>query len=189
MTIKELLLGSDTLSDKQENMRELVMYPVAGIFTALANFLSFVIMDMVLSESAPADIMGYVFDLSLILKQFVSWVATILTAYATNRIFVFRSHGNFFLELLGFAAARLSTFVVIELALFSLMVYWMENHLGIDQHRLIFAILGFNCTCLYVVKVLNNLVLILMNFILSKWLVFKASNKHKSSDEVIDDVR
>ncbi len=188
MTIKEVFFGSDRLTAKQENVRELVMYPFAGMFTALANFLSFVIMDWILVNPHTVDLMGYAFDLTLVTKQFVSWVATILTAYATNRIFVFRSHGNFFIELLGFAAARLSTFVVIELGLFSIMVYWVEHHLGIDQDHVFITLITFNVTCLYVIKIVNNVVLITVNYIMSRWIVFKARDKKPKDKKEEPDV-
>ena len=51
MTVKELVFGSDELTPKQENLRQLIMYPFAGVFTALANFVSFVIMDLIITES------------------------------------------------------------------------------------------------------------------------------------------
>ena len=185
MTPKELFFGSDSFTNKQENLRQLVMYPFAGIFTALANFISFVIADMVLTH--PIDVMafGHAFDISLIIKQLVSWVVTIVTAHFTNRMFVFRSHGSYFLELMGFAAARLLSFFLIEVALFTFMVYWVNLHLGLQEKDVLFSILGFNCTCLYIIKIVNNCVLILMNFIMSKWLVFKARDKGGKNSEVI----
>ena len=188
MTIKEVFFGSDRLTPKQENIRQLAMYPFAGIFTALANFLAFVLMDLLLVTPHTVDLFGYAFDLTLVLKQFVSWVATILTAHTTNRIFVFRSHGNYLLELLGFALARLSTFVVIEIGLFSFMVYWTESHLHISQDKVLFTLVTFNCTCLYIIKVLNNVVLVTLNFIMSKWLVFKAKDKSKADKKEVKDV-
>ncbi len=180
MTIKEVLFGSDRFTENQENIRELAMYPFAGIFTALANFLSFLIMDLILVKTIDITVIGHDYDLSLVIKQLVSWIATIITAYTTNRIFVFRSHGHFFIELMGFAAARLSTFLLIEVALFYFMVYWTKDHLGLDQKDVLFSMIGFNCTCLYVIKILNNCVLVTLNFIMSKWLVFRASGKGKS---------
>ncbi|MBP5180283.1 MAG: GtrA family protein [Clostridiales bacterium] len=179
MKVKEILFGSDRLTPKQEQMREMALYPLAGIFTALANGLSFIIMNMILYNPINVDILGHSYDLCLIIKQFVSWVATIITAYTTNRIFVFRSHGNFILELLGFAAARLSTFLLIEIALFSCMVMWMENHLGIPQDKLIILIGSFEFTYIYIVKALNNIVLVIFNFVLSKWIVFRSSSKYQ----------
>ena len=50
MNVKEILFGSDSLTPRQENIRELAMYPIAGAFTAAANFVSFVIMDMLLID-------------------------------------------------------------------------------------------------------------------------------------------
>ena len=187
MKVKELLFGSDDLTPKQENLRQLIMYPFAGIFTALANFVSFVIMDMIITESIDISLFGHAYDASLLMKQLVSWVVTIVTAHFTNRLFVFRSHGNYFLELLGFAAARLMSFFLIEVSLFSFMVYWVESHLGIEQRTVLFSILGFNCTCLYVIKIVSNCVLILMNYIMSKWVVFKARNKRGNSEVIIED--
>ncbi len=183
MTVKELFFGSDSLTPKQENIRELAMYPFAGCFTALANFVSFVIIDMLLQNPVEVTLFGRVFELGLIIKQFVSWTATIITAHTTNRIFVFRSHGNFILELLGFALARLSTFVVIEVALFSFMVYFLENNMGIGKDEVFFTVLSFNCTYLYLVKITNNIVLIIVNFVLSKWVVFRATDKRKGFKE------
>lgn len=187
MTVKELVFGSDELTPKQENLRQLIMYPFAGVFTALANFISFVIMDLIITESIDISFFGHAYDSSLLIKQLVSWVVTIVTAHYTNRLFVFRSHGNYFLELLGFAAARLLSFFLIEVSLFSFMVYWVESHMGLEQRTVLFSIFGFKCTCLYVIKIVSNCVLILMNYIMSKWVVFKARNKRGKSEEIIED--
>ena len=188
MTIREVLFGSDSLTPKQENMRQLVMYPFAGIFTALANFLSFVIIDFLMKEPVIIDPFGFEYDLTLIVKQFVSWVVTIITAHSTNRIFVFRSHGNYFLELLGFAAARLFTFATIEVVLFSLMVGWANSIFGLEQHSVLFSIFGFDVTCIYIVKIVSNIILIIVNFILSKWIVFKATDPSRRKGKKREDV-
>lgn len=177
MNIKEILFGSDSLTPRQENIRELAMYPIAGAFTAAANFVSFVIMDMLLIDPVYLTVFGRGIEISLVIKQFVSWVATILTAHTTNRIFVFRSHGNYFIELFGFAAARLSTFVLVEILLFSFMVNFLETRLGIPQDRVLFTVASFECVYLYLVKIANNIVLVILNFVLSKWIVFRAKGR------------
>ncbi|MCQ2516111.1 MAG: GtrA family protein [Saccharofermentans sp.] len=189
MTIKEVFFGGGSLTPKQEEIRQLVMYPFAGVFTAFANFTSFVVMDLLLTKAFDVAVLGYSFDLTILLKQLVSWIATILTAYTSNRIFVFRSHGNYWLELLGFALARLSTFVFVELALFAGMVMFLENSLGIDNTRVIFVIGHFNVTYLYLVKLVNNIVLVILNFVLSKWLVFRSSLPKTSSQRSGSDGR
>ena len=186
MKIGEILFGSDRLTAKQERIRELLMYPFAGIFTALANFVSFVIMDLILSEAIDISLFGFNYDLSLVIKQFVSWVVTIITAYITNSIFVFRNKSGHIRKLFKFAAGRLSTFLVIEVALFSFMVWLCENVLNISQDFLIFSLFGFKCTSLYIIKVLNNIVLIVMNFVVSKWLVFRIVAKDNPKKEAYD---
>lgn len=188
MTARELFFGSDNLTPKQENIRQLVMYPFAGIFTALANFLSFVIIDFILKDPVMIHPFGFEYDLTLIVKQFVSWVVTIVTAHSTNRIYVFRSHGNYFLELLGFAAARLFTFATIEVVLFSLMVGWSNSLFGLEQHDVLFSIFGFDITCIYIVKIVSNIVLISVNFIMSKWIVFRAKNPSRRKGKQTEDV-
>ena len=180
MEAKEIFFGSDRLSSKQEQIREIAMYPFAGIFTALANAVSFVLMDKILMGTAVFTVFGFNLDLFLILKQFVSWIVTILTAYTTNRIFVFRSHGNFLIELIGFAAARLSTFVIVELVLFSYMVKWVESVLEVSQFTVKWSVLGFDITYLYLVKIVNNTVLVAVNFIMSKWIVFKSTGNYEN---------
>ena len=101
---------------------------------------------------------------------------------------MFRSHGNYFLELLGFAAARLFTFATIEVLLFSLMVRWSNTLLGLDQHDVLFSIIGFDITCIYIVKIVSNIVLIIVNFILSKWIVFKATDPSRRKGKKREDV-
>lgn len=188
MTVKELVFGSDNLTPKQENTRQFVMYPIAGIFTALANFLSFVIMDFILKDPMFIHPFGYEYDLTLFIKQLVSWVATIITAHSTNRVFVFRSHGSYILELLGFAAARLFTFVAVEVLLFGLMVRWAESMFGFEQHHVFLTIIGFDITCIYLIKITNNIVLIILNFIMSKWIVFKATDPSRRKGKKAEDV-
>jgi len=176
MTIKEILFGSDRLTKRQAQVRELAMYPVAGAFTAVANAVSFILMDLIITKTFSVSIFGLSFDLFVILKQFVSWIATVITAYTTNRIFVFRSHGNFLIELAGFAAARLSTFLVIEVGIFSLMVMCLEHFFMVPTTHVLATVGSLNITCLYLIKFLNNLILVVANYVMSKWFVFKSSS-------------
>lgn len=187
MTIREVFFGSSRFTPKQERLRQLVMYPFAGIFTAIANFVAFVLMDLLIKNSLDVILLGYQFDSMLVLKQLVSWIATILTAYTTNRIFVFRSCGKFLIELFGFALARLSTFILIELVLFAGMVMFLEHKLGIPQTKVLFEAGSFKVTYLYLVKVVNSIILVILNFVMSKWLVFRSalpntSDKRSNSD-------
>ncbi len=183
MTIREVFFGSSRFTPKQERLRQLVMYPFAGIFTAIANFVAFVLMDLLIKNSIDVVLLGNQFNSMIVLKQLVSWIATILTAYTTNRIFVFRSCGKFLVELLGFALARLSTFILIELVLFAGMVMFLEHKLGISQHQILANVGSFKVTYLYLVKIVNSIILVILNFVMSKWLIFRSALPAKISTQ------
>ena len=89
MTFKELLYGSDRFTKKQEKFRMFAMYFVTGILTCLANFICFILFDKFVHAELHATIIKWDFDLMLILNQTVAWVASTLTAFFTNRAFVF----------------------------------------------------------------------------------------------------
>lgn len=177
MTFRELLFGSDRFSPKQERYRMFFMYALTGVFTMIANAASFVIFDKLVTTELHVTVIMWSFDAMLLLNQFIAWIAAVLTAFFTNRAFVFRSHGNIFLELLGFTCARLISFMLIEVGLFTLMIMFLEHTLGIPQSDVIFRVVDFEFTYLYVVKILNSLVLVAANYVASRYLVFKATGK------------
>ncbi len=182
MTFKELLYGSDRFTKKQEKFRMFAMYFVTGILTCLANFICFILFDKFVHAELHATIIKWDFDLMLILNQTVAWVASTLTAFFTNRAFVFRSKGNVLLELLGFCCARLSTLISIEIALFAVLVMILEHNVGIPTDTLIVEIIGFDLTWLYVVKLIDSIVLVAVNYVLSRWVVFRRGMK-KTDDQ------
>jgi putative flippase GtrA len=177
MTFKELLYGSDRFTPKQEKTRMFAMYFFTGIFTMLANLICFVLFDKLVRAEYNVTIIRWSFDLFLILNQTIAWLAATMTAFFTNRAFVFRSHGNVLIELLGFCAARFATLVFIEIGLFTVLVMVVEHNAGISTDTLIFEIIGFDFTWLYVVKIVNSIVLVAVNYILSRWIVFRRGMK------------
>lgn len=177
MTFKELLYGSDRFTRKQEKTRMFAMYFLTGIFTMLANLICFVLFDKLVKAECNVTIIRWSFDLFLILNQTIAWLAATLTAFFTNRAFVFRSHGNVFIELLGFMTARFATLVLIEIGLFTVLVMILEHNAGISTDTLIIEIIGFDFTWLYVVKIINSIVLVAVNYILSRWIVFRRGMK------------
>ncbi len=184
MTFKELLYGCDRFSKKQERWRKFFMYFLSGIFTTLANAVCFIVFDKLVSREAYMTVIRWRFDMFLILNQAIAWIASTLTAFFSNRAFVFKSKGNIFLELLGFGAARFSTFIIIEIGLFTAMVMVLEHQFATSSSTLLFEILGFDFTYLYLVKLLNSVVLVAVNYFMSKWLVFR--NKTPKKVEVKD---
>lgn len=88
----------------------------------------------------------------------ISWVAAVLFAFFTNRIWVFRTHGGgLFSEMALFFGARLSTLLFEEGIIF-----------------LFVTTLSYDAMT---VKVLGNIAVLVLNYVLSKLLVFRKKTK------------
>ena len=84
----------------------------------------------------------------------LSWIITIIFAYITNRKFVFTEHdSNIFREMTTFLASRIAT-LIVELA----CMYVAVDMLSIDDR---------------VAKIVVQVIVIVLNYILSKLFVFK----------------
>lgn len=177
ITLKTLLRGGDGLSEKQEEIRSIFMYLVSGGLTTLANLVCFYLFDYFVKAELNVVIFGKEFDMLLLINQVIAWFVAVIVAYVTNRAFVFVSNNSIIKEFLSFAAARIATLVTIELGLFSVMVMLCESVLKTPEDEVIFFIGGFTVTALFVVKIVNSVILVVANYVLSKIFVFKKTDK------------
>lgn len=177
ITLKTLLRGGDGLSEKQEKIRSIFMYLVSGGLTTLANLVCFYLFDYFVKAELNVVIFGKEFDMLLLINQVIAWFVAVIVAYVTNRAFVFVSNNSIIKEFLSFAAARIATLVTIELGLFSVMVMLCESVLKTPEDAVIFSIGGFTVTALFVVKIVNSVILVVANYVLSKIFVFKKTDK------------
>ena len=187
--IKTVLFGGEHLTEKQEKYRKIFMYLLSGGFTTLVNIAAFLIFDTFVTAKANVSIFGYEFDMMVLLNQLIAWVLAVLAAYITNRIFVFRSSGSVVRELMSFAAARVVSFIVLEIGVFALMITICEEVFGIPKETSMFMIGSFSFTYLYLVKVLNSIFIIIANYIMSKMFVFKKEDlkTYEGQDSGISD--
>ncbi len=96
------------------------------------------------------------FGLNELVANLISWVLAVLFAFLTNKTWVFKSTGQekgFLQLMLSFYAGRLLTLGVEELLLF-VFITW----------------LGFNSMA---VKIVAQIVVIILNYVISKLLVFR----------------
>ena len=123
--------------------REIIAYGIFGLLTTILALASF----------AGAVHIG----LSVVAANTVSTVLAVLFAYITNKIFLFRSKvwrlTNLVTEFLTFCGSRLATFVG-ETALLYLLV----------------DIGGFDPV---ITKAVTMVLVIIFNYVLSKWMVFR----------------
>lgn len=95
----------------------------------------------------------------------IAWFLSVLVAYLTNKVWVFGSHYTtvkaFFVEFIKFYFYRALT-LLIDVIFMYVGVTLMGFDSSIDQ---------------LIVKILDNVVVVIANYIFSKWLIFKTNDK------------
>ena len=124
--------------------RDVIVYLVFGVLTTAVNYLVYLPCYNVLGLSGSAS-------------NAIAWVGAVAFAYLTNKPFVFRSHDwsakTVIPELTKFVGCRIGS-GVLETAIIFLTVDW----------------LGWNGN---VMKLLTSVLVVVLNYIGSKLLVFK----------------
>ena len=137
--------------------RDQVLYLVFGVLTTVVNYVVFYFATDVLM-------------LSVLVSNTAAWVLAVLFAFITNRIFVFRSevHGfaNVFKECSKFFGGRL-----FSLGVESLLLWLMIDIIGLP---------------VYPVKVSASVIVVLMNYLVSKFFVFNGGKKGGTVNERCD---
>lgn len=180
MELIKIIKGGDDLTPKQQKSREVIMYLICGGLTTVVNLLSFAIFDYFVKAEKNVTFIKWDFDLYLLLNQTIAWLLAVICAFVTNRLLVFRSNGNPLVEFFAFTASRVATFFIFELGTFALFVMLCENVMGIPKDTVMFSLFGYDVTYLFVIKLVNSVILVIVNYILSKLFIFK---RHKEGNE------
>ncbi len=133
------------------------MYLIFGVLTTVVSWGSYALFEILFGTFISGSIV-----LSAV-ANVLSWIVAVLFAYITNKLWVFKSKsfkGNVMMkELAAFVGSRLATGVLEWVGVPLLMV------IGLDQP--IFGIEGM------LAKVIVSVVVVILNYILSKLFVFK----------------
>lgn len=130
--------------------REVITYLIAGVLTTLVNLAVFTLLTRVFGADR-----WWISNLPAI-------VLAMLFAFYINRRWVFRSQGPVLREMLHFFAGR----IVISLAFEYGAMYLFYNLAGIRQS------LVFLSWSLPVSKLLTQILVVVGNYVMSKWLIF-----------------
>lgn len=154
----ENVKGNETMIEKikafikSEKFWKLVRYGVVGVCTTAVNYVLF-------------WLLCYKMDIELNVANAVAIVASIIFAYVTNKLFVFRSHvsgaGALAREAVSFFASRAFT-AVLEWA----VMFAVDKFVGLED-----SLWGM------VTKVAINVVVLILNFVFSQFFVFKGEKK------------
>ena len=137
-------IKNEKLAALFEKYKDVIPYGIFGVLTTLVNIVSY-------------WIFAHPFGCNTLVSTVIAWVLSVLFAYFTNRKWVFHSqaHGakEIISELVSFFACRLGTGVLDT----GCMVLFVD-------------ILHMNDV---VIKVLANVLVIVLNYVASKWLIFR----------------
>ena len=135
---------------EDNKLKELIRYVFIGVLTIIITLVTYYILTIFLLD--PND------KLELQIANFASWLLAVLFSYVCNRKYVFNSNkSNILKELLLFISSRILTLIVDMLGMFIFV-----------------SILKLNDK---IIKILVQILVILLNYIISKFIVFNHHNK------------
>ena len=124
--------------------KEAILYLIFGGFTTLINILSY-------------SLLYYAVGFSNTLSNIFAWIVSVVFAYITNKLFVFENKSfafpKIFVELFSFFSCRLLT--------------------GILDIGIMFLFVDVLLMNALLIKVISNVVVIILNYVASKFLIFK----------------
>ncbi len=150
--------------------KELVMYFIFGVGTTIISFATYYLFRWIFpdAQSVPSWL-SWIFGITEVfgaesntaLPVILSWIFSVTFAFVTNRVYVFNSEakgfGGVLFESVKFYASRIFT-LLVDLVIMFLLV----DLTGIEN--------GLYEFC---AKVFSNVVVLVLNFVLSKLLVFR----------------
>lgn len=142
--------SGSTLGRLFQKHREIIIYGVVGVLTTAVSWIASFVLKLFLDDQIAWQ--------NLIINT-LSWIAAIAFAYPANRKYVFASkNSNIIRECAEFVGSRIAT-GVMEVGLMGLTV----NVLKVN---------------FWVSKLLVSIFVIIANYILSKFMVFKAKDNN-----------
>lgn len=127
--------------------KEIINYLIFGILTTIISLITYyLLVYSILNPNKP---------IQLQLANIISWITCVTFAYITNRIYVFNSKNKYIIkEIIKFYSSRLST-----LFLDMIFMYIFVTKLNLNDK---------------LIKIIIQILIIILNYILSKILVFKS---------------
>lgn len=147
--------------------RELITYVIFGVLTTVVSLVSFKIFDSILGEGL------------YLVSNVISWIFAVSFAYVTNKLWVFESKSwksNVIIkEIIGFVSARLFSLGVEELGLWLLIDIFSIGKISVD-------LFSFNINGNMIAKLIMQFVVIVLNYVFSKLVIFKKKNNNGENE-------
>lgn len=130
--------------------QEIINYLIFGILTTLVSLATYYLLVLtILNPNKPIELQ---------IANIISWITCVTFAYITNRKYVFKSNNqNILKEMFKFYSSRLTTLLIDMLFMYLFVTKLQFN----DK----------------IIKIIVQILIIIINYLLSKILVFKQKNK------------
>ena len=143
-------IGLKKLADLYRNHKESMRYLIFGALTTIVNILTYFIFAKVILANIGND------TLKVNISEIIAFIAGVIFAYITNKLYVFNSKTNSIKELTREIASFFSCRIFTEII--SILMMNAAVWLSIND---------------ILMKVISNIVVIILNFVFSKILIFK----------------
>lgn len=130
---------------KNDRLMEITLYVFFGGLTTVVNFVAYFL---------ARDF----FNLNFVISNTISWISAVLFAFITNKIWVFKSKTETFIEL------------IIE---FSKFIFYRLLSFGIDMGSMFVFIKVFHLSD-FIAKLFTQIFIVISNYVFSKLFIFKS---------------
>ena len=142
--------------------KEILLYLIFGVLTTAVSIFSFWLFGLFI----PSNL--------YLITNVISWVIAVIFAFVTNKLFVFESKkwgkDELSSEIPKFLGARVFSLIIEELGLILFIDLLNFNEFSK-------AILGFNITGELIAKTIMSVIVIILNYFFSKFIIFARSKK------------
>lgn len=138
--------------------KELIVYFVFGLCTTVVNLITFKIFNLILGDE------------KYLVSNVFAWFFSVVFAYTTNKIFVFKSKDwgmkTLFKEVISFFSSRVFTFVIEESGMYFLVDVMNLKDVQLD----VFVV---TVSGEMISKLIVGVLVVIINYIFSKMFIFK----------------
>jgi len=131
--------------------KEIINYLIFGILTTIVNLITYYTLTLTIFNATSPN--------ELQITNLISWITSVSFAYITNKIYVFNYHNqNLIQEIIKFYTSRLTT-LLLDIILMHIFV----TKLNLNDK---------------IIKLIVAIIIIIINYITSKILVFKNNKEN-----------
>lgn len=160
-----------------EKYREIILYLVFGVLTTAVGMGTYFVILTAAQKGFHIDPDAPLYNAVRVVAQVLQWVLAVLFAYVTNKRFVFRAEGGHEVKrLASFFTARLFSLGADSLVTFGTIFFL--GLAGYETLSFTVASVTVSLSADFWGKMAAAVVVIILNYILSKFIVFRKEKNH-----------